>query len=154
MTDVVGVRFKRAGKVYYFDPAGIDLDVGDYVVVETARGQEMGQVMISPKQVLASEPPLADLDAHGCAALIGERQSAVPGPAPHRTHLRGRDTAGQQGAEFAVLREQPVGLAQTRRRADLSGFLTAAGGVQGEFTLALCRLFEDGDQANADPDRQ
>ena len=83
------------------------------------------------------QPVRADLDAQGCAALIGERQSAVPGPAPHRTHLRGRDTAGQQGAEFAVLREQPVGLAQTRRRADLSGFLTAAGGVQGEFTLAL-----------------
>jgi cell fate regulator YaaT (PSP1 superfamily) len=55
MTDVVGVRFKRAGKVYYFDPADIDLKVSDYVVVETARGQEMGQVVISPQQVLASE---------------------------------------------------------------------------------------------------
>jgi cell fate regulator YaaT (PSP1 superfamily) len=55
MTDVVGVRFKRAGKVYYFDPASIDLEVGDYVVVETARGQEMGRVVISPQQVLASE---------------------------------------------------------------------------------------------------
>jgi cell fate regulator YaaT (PSP1 superfamily) len=55
MTDVVGVRFKRAGKVYYFDPAGIDLKVGDYVVVETARGREMGRVVISPQQVLASE---------------------------------------------------------------------------------------------------
>jgi cell fate regulator YaaT (PSP1 superfamily) len=55
MSDVVGVRFKRAGKVYYFDPAGIDLKVGDYVVVETARGQEMGRVVISPQQVLASE---------------------------------------------------------------------------------------------------
>ncbi|HEY78314.1 MAG TPA: stage 0 sporulation protein, partial [Dehalococcoidia bacterium] len=54
MTDVVGVRFKRAGKVYYFDPAGIDLTVGDYVVVETTRGQEMGRVVISPQQVLAS----------------------------------------------------------------------------------------------------
>jgi cell fate regulator YaaT (PSP1 superfamily) len=55
MTDVVGVRFKRAGKVYYFDPTDIDLKVSDYVVVETARGQEMGQVVISPQQVLASE---------------------------------------------------------------------------------------------------
>jgi cell fate regulator YaaT (PSP1 superfamily) len=55
MADVVGVRFKRAGKVYYFDPAGIDLKVGDYVVVETARGLELGQVVISPRQVLASE---------------------------------------------------------------------------------------------------
>ncbi len=55
MTEIVGVRFKRAGKVYYFDPAGSDLEVNDYVVVETARGQELGQVVISPKQVFASD---------------------------------------------------------------------------------------------------
>ena len=55
MADIVGVRFKRAGKVYYFDPAGIDLAIGDHVIVETTRGQEMGQVVISPAQVLASE---------------------------------------------------------------------------------------------------
>jgi cell fate regulator YaaT (PSP1 superfamily) len=55
MPDVVGVRFKRAGKVYYFDPAGTELKVCDHVVVQTARGMELGQVTISPKQVLASE---------------------------------------------------------------------------------------------------
>ncbi len=55
MADIVGVRFKRAGKVYYFDPAGIDLEVNDQVVVETVQGLELGQVAIAPKQVLASE---------------------------------------------------------------------------------------------------
>jgi len=55
MSDIVGVRFKRAGKIYYFDPADIDLEVNDYVVVETTRGLELGQVVISPKQVLASD---------------------------------------------------------------------------------------------------
>ncbi len=55
MSDVVGGRLKRAGKVYYFDPAGIDLEVNDYVVVETTRGLQLGQVVISPKQVLACE---------------------------------------------------------------------------------------------------
>jgi cell fate regulator YaaT (PSP1 superfamily) len=55
MADIVGVRFKRAGKVYYFDPAGIDLEANDYVVVETARGLELGQVVIAPKQVLESD---------------------------------------------------------------------------------------------------
>ncbi|MFC1965673.1 stage 0 sporulation family protein [Chloroflexota bacterium] len=55
MADIVGVRFKKAGKVYYFDPAGSDLEVNDYVVVETVRGLELGQVVISPKQVLANE---------------------------------------------------------------------------------------------------
>jgi cell fate regulator YaaT (PSP1 superfamily) len=55
MPDIVGIRFKRAGKVYYFDPGGIELKAYDYVVVQTARGVEMGQVTIAPKQVLASE---------------------------------------------------------------------------------------------------
>lgn len=55
MAEIVGVRFKRAGKVYYFDPAGIDLKENDYVVVETTRGLELGQVVISPQQVLASD---------------------------------------------------------------------------------------------------
>ena len=55
MAEIVGVRFKRAGKVYYFDPAGIDLEVNDYVVVETTRGLELGQVVIAPGQVLASD---------------------------------------------------------------------------------------------------
>ncbi len=44
MVDVVGVRFKKAGKVYSFDPSGFELKAGDNVVVETARGMEVGQV--------------------------------------------------------------------------------------------------------------
>ena len=55
MADVVGVRFKRTGKVYYFDPSGIELKTGDSVVVETTRGLELGQVVIAPSQVLAGE---------------------------------------------------------------------------------------------------
>ncbi|MFA5629039.1 MAG: stage 0 sporulation family protein [Dehalococcoidales bacterium] len=42
--DVVGVRFKKAGKVYSFDPSGFELKLGDNVIVETARGMEVGQV--------------------------------------------------------------------------------------------------------------
>jgi len=55
MPDIVGIRFKKAGKVYYFDPAGIDLKVDECAVVQTARGIEIGQVIIAPKQILASE---------------------------------------------------------------------------------------------------
>jgi cell fate regulator YaaT (PSP1 superfamily) len=55
MTEVVGVRFKKAGRIYYFDPADMDLAVDDYVVVETARGLEVGRVAISPKEVPASD---------------------------------------------------------------------------------------------------
>ena len=55
MAEIVGIRFKRAGRVYYFDPAGIDLEINDYVVVKTTRGLELGQVIIPPRQVLDSE---------------------------------------------------------------------------------------------------
>ncbi len=55
MAEIVGIRFKRAGKVYYFDAGDIELKVNDYVVVKTARGLELGRVTIAPKQVLAGE---------------------------------------------------------------------------------------------------
>ena len=55
MAEIVGIRFKRAGKVYYFDPADIDLEVNDHVIVETSRGLELGRVVIAPRQVLATE---------------------------------------------------------------------------------------------------
>ncbi|MFC1950093.1 stage 0 sporulation family protein [Chloroflexota bacterium] len=55
MAKIVGVRFKRAGKVYYFDTAELDLEVDDYVVVSTSRGLELGKVVISPEQVPVSE---------------------------------------------------------------------------------------------------
>src|SRR5262245_21089392 len=51
----VGVRFKEAGKVYYFDAGQFDLDVANYVVVETSHGHEVGRVVIAPDQVIASE---------------------------------------------------------------------------------------------------
>lgn len=52
---IVGVRFKRAGRIYYFDPKGFDINLNDYVIVETARGLEVGRVVLSPRQVLLSE---------------------------------------------------------------------------------------------------
>ena len=51
MTRVVGVRFKTAGKIYYFDPGDLEVTVGSRVVVETARGIELGEVIIRPKEV-------------------------------------------------------------------------------------------------------
>lgn len=51
MIEVIGVRFKKAGKIYYFDPGDIDIEVDKYVVVETVRGVEFGKVVITNKQV-------------------------------------------------------------------------------------------------------
>ena len=51
MIKVVGVRFRQAGKIYYFDPADFDLEMSMHVIVETARGVELGTVLIPPKEV-------------------------------------------------------------------------------------------------------
>ncbi|HQB63971.1 MAG TPA: stage 0 sporulation family protein [Sedimentibacter sp.] len=51
MIKVVGVRFKKAGKIYYFDPEKKWINNGDFVIVETIRGIEYGQVVVGPKMV-------------------------------------------------------------------------------------------------------
>ena len=60
MIDVTGIRFKRVGKIYYFDPADLVLKNGDHVIVETSRGIEFGTVVIAKKSVTDDEivPPL------------------------------------------------------------------------------------------------
>ncbi|WML36489.1 stage 0 sporulation family protein [Clostridium sp. OS1-26] len=51
MVTVVGVRFKKAGKIYYFSPDELDVKKNNYVIVETARGVEFGECVIAPKQI-------------------------------------------------------------------------------------------------------
>lgn len=51
MIKIIGVRFRNVGKVYYFDPKELDIQVGDHVIVETARGVEYGYVVLGPKEV-------------------------------------------------------------------------------------------------------
>lgn len=51
MIKIVGVRFRNAGKIYYFGPGNLDLTAGMHVIVETARGIEMGTVMIPAREV-------------------------------------------------------------------------------------------------------
>jgi cell fate regulator YaaT (PSP1 superfamily) len=55
MFKVVGIRFKKAGKIYYFDPVDIDVKAGDCAIVETARGVEFGEVVLGPKEVTEEE---------------------------------------------------------------------------------------------------
>ena len=51
MIKIVGVRFRKAGKIYYFDPVGMEIETGTHVIVETARGIEFGTVMIPPREM-------------------------------------------------------------------------------------------------------
>lgn len=57
---IIGVRFRSAGKIYYFDPADLTIEVGDHVIVETARGVEYGLVVLGRREIKESEdmPPL------------------------------------------------------------------------------------------------
>ncbi len=55
MTKVIGVRFRKAGKVYFFSPGKFQIEQGSYVIVETARGVEYGWVVTGPKEVKDEE---------------------------------------------------------------------------------------------------
>lgn len=48
---VAGIRFKEVGKVYYFDPDDLEIKVGDQVIVETVRGKEYGEAVVSPRWI-------------------------------------------------------------------------------------------------------
>jgi cell fate regulator YaaT (PSP1 superfamily) len=63
MVKVVGVRFKNAGKIYYFDPGDMEFSDGDKVVVETVRGLEFGEVVGGADMVPEDKitPPLRRL---------------------------------------------------------------------------------------------
>ena len=60
MLTVIGVRFRAAGKIYYFDPADRQIKIGDHVIVETARGIEYGYVVLGNREVDETKviPPL------------------------------------------------------------------------------------------------
>ena len=51
MTTIIGVRFRNMGKVYYFGPKSLNIEAGDHVIVETARGVEYGSVVLGPREV-------------------------------------------------------------------------------------------------------
>lgn len=63
MITVIGVRFKKAGKIYYFNPGDLDIKKGDFVVVETARGVEFGECVVGVKELNEDEivAPLKDV---------------------------------------------------------------------------------------------
>ncbi|MBE6085589.1 MAG: stage 0 sporulation protein [Selenomonas ruminantium] len=60
MQTIIGVRFKKAGKIYYFAPGNLDIKLGDKVIVETARGMECGETVIGPREESEDKivPPL------------------------------------------------------------------------------------------------
>ena len=57
MKEIVGIRFKKGGKVYYFSPDNIRFEIGDFAVVETVRGIECGEVVIANREMIDNEIP-------------------------------------------------------------------------------------------------
>lgn len=55
MTEIIGVRFKSVGKIYYFDPADLKVEAGSYVIVETARGIECGEVVMNNRMIVDTQ---------------------------------------------------------------------------------------------------
>ena len=55
MVEIVGVGFMKSGKTYYFDPVGAKYELGDMVIVETARGLELGHILIANKEIDESQ---------------------------------------------------------------------------------------------------
>lgn len=55
MQKIIGVRFKKAGKIYYFGPGNLEIEAGQRVIVETARGMECGLTVLGPREVEDSE---------------------------------------------------------------------------------------------------
>ena len=51
MKNIIGVRFKKPGKIYFFDPGNLKITKQDSVIVETAMGQELGEVMIPNREI-------------------------------------------------------------------------------------------------------
>lgn len=71
MVKVIGVRFRTAGKIYFFSPGQFDIKQGDNVIVETARGVEFGRVVSGVKEV-AEEDVIQPLKS-----VIGLRLSRI-----------------------------------------------------------------------------
>ena len=58
MVKIIGVRFRKAGKIYYFAPASLNIEKGSHVIVETARGVEYGTVVLGIREIEESEVTL------------------------------------------------------------------------------------------------
>ena len=60
MKKIVGVRFKRLGKIYFFDPKWLEVKKGEYIVVETSQGEEIAEVVV-PNRMIEEEKIVAPL---------------------------------------------------------------------------------------------
>ena len=101
MKEVVGIRFKKAGKMYYFDPAGLKLEKEDGAIVETARGVEYGTV-IKENTFVPEDTIIAPLKQVMRKATQEDKKNSGKQPQEGGRglrHLSGEDRSTESGYE-------------------------------------------------------
>jgi len=124
MTNIVGVRFKKNGKIYYFHPQNLPIQLHDHVIVETARGLEFGEVVLGPKDVPEEElvSPLKDVLR---IATEEDRQK-------HESNLAAEKEAFDICQKKIALHKLPINLVEVSYTFDVSKivfYFTAEGRV-------------------------
>ena len=124
MVKIVGVRFRRNGKIYYFQPGGLSLKLQDAVIVETARGVELGKVVIGEKEM--------DEDEFACPLKIIMRKATEEDMKKQEENLVAEKEAFQTCLKKIELHKLPIKLVKVSFTFDVSKiifYFTAEGRV-------------------------
>jgi cell fate regulator YaaT (PSP1 superfamily) len=103
-TRTAGIRFRQAGKVYYYDAGDLELEPGQYVVVETSHGLAVGRVVISPDQVIANESSGVDDQKQivRLATLEDIEQSEAMRERANEALLTAKERVSEMGLDMSV----------------------------------------------------
>ena len=124
MKKVISVRFKENGKSYYFDPADADIRTGDYVIVETARGIECGEVVQGVKEIADSAVPKALKPITRMADSVDVRRMRQNREDEKRAYRTCQDCIARHGLEMKLVEAE-----YTLDRSKIMFYFTADGRV-------------------------
>jgi cell fate regulator YaaT (PSP1 superfamily) len=103
-TRTAGVRFRQAGKIFYYDALDFELQVGDYVVVESAHGVSCGRVVISPDQVIenqsAAQSEMKPILRHATQEDLDKMETAKE--KAHESLRVAKERAAEQGLDMTI----------------------------------------------------
>ena len=124
MKKVISVRFKENGKSYYFDPAGADIKAGEYVIVETARGVECGEVVQGVKEIPDTAVPKALKPITRMADSVDIRRMRQNREDEKRAYRTCQDCIARHGLEMKLVEAE-----YTLDRSKIMFYFTADGRV-------------------------
>ena len=124
MKKVISVRFKENGKSYYFDPAGADIKTGEYVIVETARGIECGEVVQGVREIADAAVPKALKPITRMADSVDIRRMRQNREDEKRAYRTCQDCIARHGLEMKLVEAE-----YTLDRSKIMFYFTADGRV-------------------------